>query len=171
MFPALKALRNALNLAAKEHPKFWQTLSLDLREAEIQQYATKVIQGPNHLTYEERLKELGLFSLEKRWHRTGVYKHLMGGSKINRDRLFLVVSSERRGNGHKLKYRKFHIDLRKNFSYCEDGRTLEKVARRSGGLSILGDTQNTTGEGPEQPAQVDQALNSRLDWRLSRGLL
>ena len=73
LFPALKALRNALNLAVKEHPKFWQKLSLDLREGEIQKYTTKVIKGLKHLTYEGRLKELGLFSLDKRWHLTGVY--------------------------------------------------------------------------------------------------
>lgn len=101
IFPALRALINALNLAAKEHPKFWQKLSLDLREGEIQQYASKVIKGLKHLTYRERLKELGLFSLEKRWHLTGVYKYLMGRSKTDRDRVFLVVSSEKRGSGHK----------------------------------------------------------------------
>lgn len=113
IFSALKALRNALNLAAKEHPKFWQKPSLDLKEGEIQQYATKVIKGLKYLTYDERLKELGLFSLEKRWHLTGVCKYLMGGSRTDRDRLFLVVSSERRGKGYKLEYRKCHIDLRK----------------------------------------------------------
>lgn len=65
IFPALRALRNALTLAVKEHLKFWQKLSLDLREGEIQQYAAKVIKGLKHLTYEERLEELRLLSFFK----------------------------------------------------------------------------------------------------------
>jgi len=41
---------------------------------------------------------------------------------------------------------------KKNTFYCERGQTLEQVAQRGRGASILAGTQNLTGHGPEQPA-------------------
>jgi len=39
----------------------------------------------------------------------------MGGNKEYKARLFSVVPGERtRGNGHNLKYRKFHLNIRNN---------------------------------------------------------
>jgi len=106
---------------------------MDLLE-QVQRRATRRIRGLEHLSCDDRLKELGLFSLEKRRLQgdfRAAFQYLKGAYRKDGEGLFTKVCGDRtRGDGFKLKEDRFIFGIRK-ILYEEGGEALAQVSSAS----------------------------------------
>jgi len=127
----------------------------------VQRTATKMITRLKHLCYEDRLRELGLFSLEKRRLRgdlLAAFQYLKGPYKRAGEGLFMRVCGDRtRRNGFKLRVVRIRLDTRKKFFITRVVRPWHGLPREAVGAPSLAVFKT----------KLDGALSNLVWWKVS----
>jgi len=93
-----------------------------------------MIRGLEHLLCEDRLRELGLFRLEKRRLQGDLivaFQYMKGAYRKARKGLFIrACSDSARGNGFNLEEGRFRLDITKKFFTLRVVRHWNKFAQR-----------------------------------------
>ena len=138
-------LESDVQLWSPQHKK-----DMDLLEW-AQRRATKMIRGLEHLYYEDRMRQLGLFSLEKRRLQgdlIAAFQYLEGAYGKDGEGLFVGECSDRtRGNSFKLKEGRFRLEI----LYCEGGETCTSGC----GCPLPGSVEGQVGWAFVQPNLVE----------------
>ena len=120
-----------------------------------------MIRGLQHLPYKDRLREPGLFSLEKRRLRDDLiaaFQYLKGAYKQEGSQLFERLDNGRaRGSDLNLKEGRFRLDVR--VVDYESDEVPEQASQRCCGCSVPGGVQGQIGWGPGLP---DLALDMEV---------
>ena len=93
-----------------------------------------MVEGLESMTYGERLRELGMCSLQQRrarGDRIAVFNYIKGNHVDEGANLFTAALETRtRSNGFKLQERKFHLSSRKHFPTVRELRRWNKLPQR-----------------------------------------
>ena len=97
----------------------------------VQHRVTRLIPGLGRLSYEERLKETGIYTRERRRLRGDMiemFKIVKGRDKISEDELFIRVDSDRT-MGHRLRIKKGRVN-----TIVRQGAFTQRVVNACNGL-------------------------------------